>query len=458
VKLRHGLLIAVAVLCTRVAWAQYVEDSIDVGGQFVPSLAYNSREDVLYGAAYYGGFFAISCDSNKVVRSFALSYPREVAYDSVDNKAWCTCWGTDLESLAVIDGATHSLMKKIQMPGATKPVWDPVSMRLYVSCSWANSVAVLDCATDSVLANIPVGAEPESMYINTLRRKLYVMNSGESTVSVVNMLTNQVSATVIVGENPGYGYYSRSVDKFYCEGPEQQCVVIDGQSDAVVGHITLPNGANYIDGATGNENAGLVYLAASRSDSGYVATVSTHGDSVLVSVLVGNMPCGLVYCDRNDRLYCLTSFPDSLAIMSGDGTRVLKKLPVGGCPWVTALVPRQQRVYVGHSNTRYVYVVKDTSLGVVEPQTHLLAFRGALTVTPNPFTRSLVVSLNSSIKSGGVARLYAQDGRLVRQARIPAGVSCWVWDGRDDFGALLPPGVYVLETGPGVRAKVAKLK
>jgi flagellar hook assembly protein FlgD len=54
--------------------------------------------------------------------------------------------------------------------------------------------------------------------------------------------------------------------------------------------------------------------------------------------------------------------------------------------------------------------------------------------------------------------VYAQDGRLVRQARIPAGEARCVWDGRDDSGALLPPGVYVLETGPGVRVKVVKLE
>jgi hypothetical protein len=54
--------------------------------------------------------------------------------------------------------------------------------------------------------------------------------------------------------------------------------------------------------------------------------------------------------------------------------------------------------------------------------------------------------------------VFAQDGRLVRQARVPAGEARWVWDGRDDSGAALPLGVYVLETGPGARAKVVKLK
>jgi len=47
---------------------------------------------------------------------------------------------------------------------------------------------------------------------------------------------------------------------------------------------------------------------------------------------------------------------------------------------------------------------------------------------------------------------------MVRQARTRPGETRWVWDGRDDSGAALPPGVYVLETEPGVRAKVVKLK
>ncbi len=52
----------------------------------------------------------------------------------------------------------------------------------------------------------------------------------------------------------------------------------------------------------------------------------------------------------------------------------------------------------------------------------------------------------------------SQDGRLVRQDQISAGRNRWVWDGRDDSGAHLPPGVYVIEARPRLRAKVVKLK
>ena len=115
-------------------------------------------------------------------------------------------------------------------------------------------------------------------------------------------------------------------------------------------------------------------------------------------------------------------------------------------------------MYVGHLNSDMVYVVRDSSTGVAESGGADRLMRSGLVANPNPFTLSVVVSWNPRIKYGQIARVYAQDGRLVRQVQIPAGGARWVWDGRDDLGALLPPGVYVVEAGPGLRAKVVKLK
>jgi hypothetical protein len=91
-RLSPGLLATVAVLCLAAGTgrSQYVEDLVDVGGGWVGSLAYNSREDVLHGARGDRILFAISCDSNKVVASLLVSGAFAVAYDSSDNKAYCS--------------------------------------------------------------------------------------------------------------------------------------------------------------------------------------------------------------------------------------------------------------------------------------------------------------------------------------------------------------------------------
>jgi|GEM_PF-1158106 len=81
-----------------------------------------------------------------------------------------------------------------------------------------------------------------------------------------------------------------------------------------------------------------------------------------------------------------------------------------------------------------------------------------VSITPNPFSRSVAAIWNSPARGGDGPRVYAQDGGLVRQAQIPAGEARWVWDGKDSWGRLVPPGVYVLVAPGGVRAKAVKLR
>jgi YVTN family beta-propeller protein len=441
-----------------VAHGQYVEDSIDVGGSWVSSLAYNSREDVLYGRCQQAGiFFTISCDSNKVINSFALSRPRQMTYDSVRNRAYCPYEGASGESLAIIDGHSHSLVKRIGMPGATTAVWDQTSDRVYVSCQSTNSVAVLDCATDVVLEYIPVGASPLKLYINTRRHKLYVLNSDASTVSIVNMTTNEVVKTVSVGGYPNAGYYSRSADKFYSAGPHDQCVVIGGLSDTVIARIPVP-GTEDLLCATGNETAGIVFAGMSAGNSGYIIAIDTEADSVLHTHDLGHaFAQGLLYSAKSGYVYS-ANYEKSVSVLTGDGSRIVKEMSLGAAPFVIASAPMHSRLYVGNLNTRWVYVLRDTATeAIAEPQSPRPGSLG-ISITPSPFSQSVTVAWSLPLKGDGAARVYAQDGRLVRQAQIPVGQIRWVWDGRDERGARVPPGVYVLAAPGGVRAKAVKLR
>ena len=180
-------------------------------------------------------------------------------------------------------------------------------------------------------------------------------------------------------------------------------------------------------------------------------------DSVIATAVTGRAPWGLACFEPSGLVYSASSWSDEVYVLTDNGARILTTLQVGDYPFVFAIAPRHDRLYVGHLNGRYVYVLRDTSAAIAEPRSPCLGVRG-VTVTPNPFSHSAALVWNSPTMVGDAVRVYAQDGRLVRQAQIPAGEARWVWDGRDDSGAALPPGVYVLETEPGVRAKVVKLK
>jgi len=73
----------------------------------------------------------------------------------------------------------------------------------YISNLYRNSVSVYDSVTNSFIAEIPVGDNPDGMAI--AEGSLFVANSGfgnDNTVSVIDLVTRQVDRTLQVGDYP----------------------------------------------------------------------------------------------------------------------------------------------------------------------------------------------------------------------------------------------------------------
>jgi YVTN family beta-propeller protein len=438
---------------------QFVEDSIDVGGAWVGSLAYNSREDVIYGGCEQAGiFFAISCDSNRVVSRQQLSGAFIFTYDSLDNKAYASYYGSSGDSLAVIDGATHRIIRRMEMPGATMPVWDPVSDRVYVSCQNAARVAVVDCRSDSLLTYIDVGWTPLKMYLNTLRRKLYVLNYDAGTVSVIDLVTNRVTRTIDVGDAPNAGYYCRRVDKFYCSSPPGGIAVIDGRADTVVARIPVAPHSDVFS-ISGNDGRNVV-LASVYGGGSRLYAIDILTDVVDTVIHVGRATYAICLSQTSDRFYCTSALSDEVVVLSGDGMQHLATLPVSDAPFVIAESPVQKRLYVGHLNSSKVYVIRDADIPWPEGQHCVADTAAGLRLVPNPFRGRLSIVADTTIDAREV-KVFSEDGQMVKSltaARPAAGVQRIVWDGRDSRGRLLPAGVYVVTLTEAVRARVVKVK
>ena len=70
--------------------------------------------------------------------------------------------------------------------------------RAYVANNCSNTVTVIDTATNSVIATIPVGINPEGVAITPDGTRAYVANITSQTVSVIDTATNTVIATIPV--------------------------------------------------------------------------------------------------------------------------------------------------------------------------------------------------------------------------------------------------------------------
>jgi YVTN family beta-propeller protein len=72
----------------------------------------------------------------------------------------------------------------------------------YVTDLRSNTVSVIDTATNTVVATVPVGESPRDVGITPDGTHAYVANGFSNTVSVIDTATNTVVATVPVDSAP----------------------------------------------------------------------------------------------------------------------------------------------------------------------------------------------------------------------------------------------------------------
>jgi len=78
----------------------------------------------------------------------------------------------------------------------------PDGRELYVTCEAAHSVIVLDTATRSKVAEIPVGGQPMDVTFSPDGRRAFVSNRLDDSLSVIDVDARQVVATLAVGDEP----------------------------------------------------------------------------------------------------------------------------------------------------------------------------------------------------------------------------------------------------------------
>lgn len=140
--------------------------------------------------------------------SAGLENPRYIAFRN--NKAYVTNWGdgevTTDDYVAVIDLATNTVTAEIPVAEGPERIIEEDG-KLYVAhkggYGYGNSITVINTTTNSVVTTIPVGDVPNSL--EEENGKLYVLSEGlpswasaetAGSLSVINLSNNTVTATL----------------------------------------------------------------------------------------------------------------------------------------------------------------------------------------------------------------------------------------------------------------------
>jgi len=217
----------------------------------------------------------------------------------------------------------------------------------YITNYSSNTVSVINVATNTVTATIPVGTEPWGVSVSPDGSKVYVTDGSDS-LSVINSATNTVAATIIVGSYPVGVSVSPNGSKVYVavEGEGDSTVsVINTATNTVTNKITVGYGPY---GVAVNPDGSTVYVTNDNNNS--VSVISTAANTVTATITVDNAPQGIVISPDGSTVYVANFHSNTVSVINTATNTVTATIPVGAYPIGVSVSPDGSKVYVSNSS------------------------------------------------------------------------------------------------------------
>jgi YVTN family beta-propeller protein len=223
---------------------------------------------------------------------------RNLAYDSANNRMYVTDFIGN--SVTVVDCNSNTIIANI--PVGINPsgiAFIPTNNTVYVCNTTSNDVSVIDCSTNTVIATVAVGTFPFGVAYNSLNNTVYVTNNTSSDISVIDCNTNTVITTILVANPPREIAYNSVNNRMYVRVQViDSVVVLNCFINLFIATIALPSTPRQI-----------LYIPSFNLV--YVNTTSTgtriiDGDTNVLSpfvIPVGDKPTGIAYNTNNSSLY-----------------------------------------------------------------------------------------------------------------------------------------------------------
>ncbi len=316
----------------------------------------------------------------------------------------------DASKTLLYTGSTYADMTGTPVTLAIRVVY--AIPKIFVANSVDNTVSVIDPATDTVVATIPVGSSPAGVVVNPATARAYVANRLGNTVSVIDITNNTLVNTinVLITSPTGLGI-DASIDKVFVSNDYSSNSVdyIDVASGNTVGTITF--GAAYGQGVAANPvthkayatDWGTVYVidtltntttgssiavggttvswfgvavnsATNRiyvtdtTSTGQVFVIDGNTDSQIVAatMAVGMNPEGIAIHEAASRAYVANSGGGTVSVIDTTSNTVVTTITVGITPMAVAVQPSANRAYVTNSGSGTVSVIDTTTNTVVK--------------------------------------------------------------------------------------------
>jgi YVTN family beta-propeller protein len=315
-------------------------------GHFPATPVYDPSNGTLFVSNQGDGTVsAIDGPTQTVVATISVgSEPGVPAYDPANGELYVP----DLKSasVSVVSAATYTVATTLHGDlYPTTPVLDSTNGDLYLphlSDENNTNVTVIDGASNSVIAMIPVGQDSLGPFYDAADQRIYVPNHSTANASVISGTTNTVIATIDLGDYPGAPAFDpTSGDLYFANFGSENVSVVSTATDTVV--ATIPVGV-WPYPAVYDSGNGDVYVANENSDT--VSVISSATNTVVATIPVGSAPLTPAYDPADGDLYVPNDVSNNLSVISGGTNRVVGTIPCGAGPATPMYDPSNHDLYV----------------------------------------------------------------------------------------------------------------
>jgi YVTN family beta-propeller protein len=318
-------------------------------------------------------------------------------------------------SVAVVDTATNAVVATV--PVGFNPFGvavHPSGAHVYVGNTDENTVSVIRVTDNTVVATVPVEIGPAGLAVHPDGSRLYVANEASGTVSVIDTATN-AAVSVAVGTGPrGIAVNPAGTRVYVANNVSGDVSVIDTASLAVT---TVPVGQRLVGVAVDPAGA-RVYVTDAMGNRVWVldAAASTLG-SVTMAPMTN--PFGVAVHPDGSRVYVATGAGTIAVIATATNAVVATPLAAPGLFGI-AVAPSGGRVYAVNQGANALFVLDTASLAVTqvavegEPNSFGAFITPSATVCDTTALEEALAAAQAQVAAlqGASQALIAEKGRL----------------------------------------------
>jgi YVTN family beta-propeller protein len=249
-------------------------------------------------------------------------------------------------TVSVVNGTTNAIVANI--PVGKNPqaiVYNPANGLVYTANTLSNTLSIINGTSNSLIGSVNLGAfpgkNPTGIAINSINNTIYVTNMGSNTISVINGTTNVVvsNITLAAGEQEvgvgakgtgffspaGIAYNSDNGDLYVTNRGSDTISVINGTTNTLVDEISV----NAIAPSGIIYNAANNYIYITNMGSNTVSVINGTTNTIVTNIPLGLGPNGITYNQDNGDIYVANSVNGTISIVDGVVNTVTRTIPLG---------------------------------------------------------------------------------------------------------------------------------